>query len=185
MPTYKNLAGANMQTVQQAVVKAGLLLTNAKAKLATRDSKITSLLGDAFGIGPSQWSDGTAKIGVMNITNVLTKIASCMAKSTILFEPRPPANASQFACYVIVSTPRPEVFLTKLFFGGYSTVERAAYLAHEYVHLAHWPHGHPGVAGEQLAVFFERAPLGIPASLSVNNAYCYQYFVEWFAADYP
>jgi hypothetical protein len=185
MPTYKNLSPNDLPVVQKSVRRAGLLLAKAKTKLITPDSKMKQLLGDAFGVAPTHWNDGTARIAVTKIVNVLDKIVNCMARSRIIYASKPPADASQFACYVIVNTRRMEVFLTKRFFGGYSTVELAAYLAHEYVHLAHWPHGHPGVAGEQLAVLFARSPLGIPPHQSVNNAYCYQYFMEWLAEEFP
>lgn len=184
MPNYKNIRDPRLDTVKKAVKQTELLLTQAKLKLASPEKKMNGLLADAFGVTADHWSKGTAMPIVSTVSNVCTKIATCMARSTILFEPRPPAAASQFAAYVVVNTKRDEVFLTKKFFGDYSMTERAAYLAHEYVHLCHWPSGHPGTSGESLAVLFARSPLGIPPEHSVNNAYCYQYFIEWFDEEF-
>ena len=182
MPKYEG-PQQQQSTVDTAVRKTTLLLSSAGQRLIRPEADgVRELLSDAFGITAKALADGSARGPIATIKNVLARISSYMLGSTLKYVAKPPSAASQFACYTIPSTGRAEVFLTPKFFsGGYSTVELAAYLVHEYVHLVHWPNGHPGASGEQLAVLFDRCPLEIPPAQSVNNAYCYQYFIEWLA----
>jgi hypothetical protein len=186
-PTFRNLTGNNLQTAKNAFDTAKRVLTIAGTRLGSNianDNKMVRLLNDAFGITPNHWLDGTAAVAAITIKGVLAKLAGYFENGTFIYIWNPPPNAQGFAAYSQTNPRRPEVFLTDPFFTRNTRRERAGLLVHEYVHLHHYSAGHPGSQGEQLSVVFGRAPLGIPPNQSVNNAYCYQYFVQWFAADY-
>ncbi len=185
-PTFKNLTGVNLTAAQNAFSTAQKVLTAAKTKLATNpDPTMAGLLNDAFGITAARWLDPATTIAVGTIRNTLTKISQYFQNGTFVYIWNPPPDARDFAAYSQTKNPRrPEVFLTDPFFTKNSRRQRAGLLVHEYVHLHHYSAGHPGPHGESLGVSFGRSALNIPPSHSVNNAYCYQYFVEWFAADY-
>ncbi|MFH0728426.1 MAG: M35 family metallo-endopeptidase [Pseudomonadota bacterium] len=167
-------------TARNAFDTAQKVLKSAGTRLAGNiDGTMAGLLNDAFGITPN-----TAVSAVGTIRSALTKIANYFQNGTFIYIWNPPANARGFAAYAQTQPRRPEVFLTDSFFTSNTRRERAGLLVHEYVHLHHYAAGHPGTQGELLRVSFGRSSLGIPPNHSVNNAYCYQYFVEWFAADY-
>lgn len=185
-PTFKNLTGNNLMTAQKAFDIANRVLTSARTRLAIQpDVKFGMLLNDAFGITPNNWLDPTAVMAVTTIRNVLIKIANYFQSGTFIYIWNPPPNARGFATYVETNPRRPEVFLTDSFFTGNTNRERAGLLVHEYVHLHHYSAGHPGTQGrEELNISFARSPKQISPNNSINNAYCYQSFVEWYAEDY-
>lgn len=179
-PTFRNLTGNHLTTARAAFDTASRVLKSAGTKFTgNMDNKMALLLSDAFGITPG--TDGSA---VNTIRGALAKIDRYFQNGTFVYVWNPPPDARGFAAYTQTNPRRPEVFLTDPFFTGNTRRERAGLLVHEYVHLHHYAAGHPGTQGELIRVSFERTPLGIPPNHSVNNAYCYQYFVEWFAADY-
>jgi hypothetical protein len=184
-PTFRNLTGDHLMTARNAFDTANNVLKSAGTRLSgTIDGTMAALLSDAFGITPAHWLDGTAVSAVGTIRSALTKIANYFQNGTFIHIWNPPQNAQTFAAYTQTNPRRPEVFLTDAFFTSNTRRERAGLLVHEYVHLHHYAAGHPGTQGQTLRVSFGRSSLGIPPNHSVNNAYCYQYFVEWFAADY-
>ncbi len=163
--------------------KAKALVDRAMQQLAMNPpkQKYQELLRDCFDIGVGEWAGPAASGKAMQIRDVLSKVRTFMANTTIRYVSNPPAAAQGFAAYTIPGQNPREIFITHSFVHNYTLKERAAYLAHEYIHLAHWPHGHPGPGGEHLAVSFGQSTLGIPFNDAMNNAYCYQYFIEWMA----
>ena len=180
-PTFGNLTGSHLTTAKNAFDTANAVLRNAGRRLASNiDGTMAGLLNDAFGIT----TPNTAVSALTTIRSALAKMAKYFPNGKFIYIWNPPPNARGFAAYIQTNPRRPEVFLTDAFFTGYTRRERAGLLVHEYVHLHHYSAGHPGTQGELIRISFGRSPLGIPPNHSVNNAYCYQYFVEWFAADY-
>jgi hypothetical protein len=184
--TFRNIRDRHLKTAEDAFNTANKVLKSAGQRLLASniDDKMRRLLFDAFGITPNHWADGTAESTVGTIRNALAKIARYFQNGTFIYIWNPPPAARGFAAYTQTTPRRPEVFLTDSFFTSNTRRQRAGLLVHEYVHLHHYAAGHPGTQGEVLSVSFGRAPLNIPPNHSVNNAYCYQYFVEWFAAEY-
>jgi hypothetical protein len=186
-PTFRNLTGNNLKTARDAFDTANRVLRNAGTRFAgnvATNNTMVQLLDDAFGIRPNHWSAGTAVSAVNTIRSVLAKIARYFANGTFIYIWNPPPQARSFTAYTVTNPRRPEVFLADPFFTRNTRRERSGLLVHEYVHLHHYAAGHPGTQGELVRLSFGRVPLNIPPNHSVNNAYCYEYFVQWFAADY-
>lgn len=191
-PTFRNLTGRHLTTAQEAFNIANNVLNNATRRLGSNrdenrifiDERMKKLLQDAFGIEPGRLLEPAMVNAVATIRRALTKIANYFKNGTFIYIWNPPPNTRGFAAYTQTNPRRPEVFLKDAFFTHNTSRERAGLLVHEYVHLHHYAAGHPGVAGETLPAVFGRSPLNIPPNHSVNNAYCYEYFVKWFADDY-
>lgn len=184
MATYPRMRPQETATVRAAHGKAEALTDKLIARLNVKPpaEKYQKLLADCFGIPVTLWNTNAAKAAADAglVRSALQKVRSRMQGTTILFEANPPAAASDFAAYTTPGVTQFKIFLTSLFFrNNYSEAEKAGYLVHEYIHLCHHPNGHPGAAGETLAVIFGRSPLGIQMPDAAKNAYCYQYLIQW------
>ena len=184
MATYPKMRPKETTTVRAAHDKAQALTDKLIARLNVKPpaEKYQKLLAECFGIPVALWSTNAAKAATNAglVRAALQKVRTRMQGTTILFETNPPAAASDFAAYTTPGVAPFKIFLTAKFFqNSYSQAEKAGYLVHEYIHLCHYPAGHPGAGGETLAVIFGRSPLGIQMPDAANNAYCYQYLIQW------
>lgn len=184
MATYPRMRPQETATVSAAHDKAQTLTDKLIARLNVKPpaEKYQKLLSDCFGIPVPLWNTNAAKAAADAglVRSALQKVRTRMQGTTILFEANPPAAAADFAAYTMTGLSQYRIFLTSRFFlSNYRQAEQAGYLVHEYIHLCHYPGGHPGAGGESLAIIIGRNSLGIPMPDAANNAYCYQYLIQW------